>query len=570
MTNDSPSDHFKAVIVGSGFGGSVMAYKLAKKGWRVCVLERGRRYPPGSFARSPRDMRTNFWNPGNRSYGLFQVWDFGGIDALVSSGLGGGSLIYANVLIRKDAKWFVRRLADGSVVPWPVTRAQLEPHYDEVHEMLQPTPYPLDKAPYNTTRKTIEFRDAARSAGYNWFLPDLAVTFGSPDSDHPIPGEPVWNEDHTSTTDNLHKRTRYTCRLCGECDIGCNFGSKNTLDYNYLTEAEKCGAQLRDLHEVKTLAAVGEADRPKYEIGYIDHNADDEKRRSGTITADNLILSAGTFGSTYLLLKNRRNFPKFDTSQLGHNFSGNGDFLGFILNARKSHGRRHEPRILEPSRGPVITSTLRRPDLTDEPGGPGLYVQEGGYPSLVDWALEIANVEATVKRAAHFTAERIESLFQRHPQPNLDREVENLIGDGHRSASVLPLLGMGMDTPGGELCLSDDGRLDLTWTEKDSQTYFDRVQGTMEEIAKNLGGKFEKDPLWYLNHKVITVHGLGGCSMGNSTNEGFVDENGEVFNYPGLLVADGSVMPGPVGPNPSFTIAALANMFAESLVSRRP
>jgi cholesterol oxidase len=571
VANDSPNGRVKAVIVGSGFGGSVMAYKLAKAGWDVCVLERGRRYPPGSFARSPREMRTNFWDPSKGRYGLFQVWDFGGIDALVSSGLGGGSLIYANVLIRKDEKWFVRRLADGSVVPWPVSRAQLNDHYDEVHKMLRPTPYPLDQAPYNTTRKTLEFRGAAERAGYDWCLPDLAVTFGSPDPRRPTPGEPIWNDAGDSTTDNLYNRTRYTCRLCGECDIGCNFGSKNTLDYNYLFEAEKCGAQLWDLHEVKTLAAVDEGGQLKYKVDYIDRKSDDGRRRSGTLTADYLILSAGTFGSTYLLLKNSHNFPRMDASKLGHNFSGNGDFLGFVLNAKQSDRGRPAPRILEPSRGPVITSTLRRPDSNDEPGGPGgpgLYLQEGGYPTMLDWVVEIAHVEATVKRALHFTAERVESLVQRHPQPDLDREIENLIGDGHLSASVLPMLGMGMDTPGGEMRLTPDGRLDLTWTEKDSQEYFDRVRETMGNIAKELDGKFQEDPLWYLRHKLITVHGLGGCSMGSSSTEGVVDVNGEVFNYPGLLVADGSVMPGPVGPNPSFTIAALANMFADSLVSR--
>src|SRR6185437_6603551 len=126
MTTDDT--HFDIVIVGSGFGGSVAAYRMAEAGRRVCVLERGRPYPPGSFARAPADMRRNFWNPTEGQYGLFDVWSFRGLNGLVSAGLGGGSLIYANVLLRKDERWFVTDLDDGTALPWPVTRADLDPH----------------------------------------------------------------------------------------------------------------------------------------------------------------------------------------------------------------------------------------------------------------------------------------------------------------------------------------------------------------------------------------------------------------------------------------------------------
>src|SRR5688500_11802508 len=99
---------FDAVVIGSGFGGSVMAYRLAQAGQRVCVMERGRAYKPGSFPRGPRGFRSNFWDPSRGMHGMFNVWSFDDIEAVVASGLGGGSLIYANVLIRKDPTWFVR------------------------------------------------------------------------------------------------------------------------------------------------------------------------------------------------------------------------------------------------------------------------------------------------------------------------------------------------------------------------------------------------------------------------------------------------------------------------------
>jgi len=129
--------HFDAVIVGSGFGGSVMAYRLAEAGRRVCVLERGKAYPPHSFPRSPYRLARNFWDPSEGFYGLYNVWAFQYLDALVASGLGGGSLIYANVLIRKDEKWFVKEdLLRGGYEHWPVTRADLEEHYDRAEKML--------------------------------------------------------------------------------------------------------------------------------------------------------------------------------------------------------------------------------------------------------------------------------------------------------------------------------------------------------------------------------------------------------------------------------------------------
>ena len=147
--------HFDAIIVGSGFGGSVSAYRLAEGGLRVCLLERGKAYPPGSFARRPRELASNVWDPSEGAHGLFNVWSFRNIEAVISSGLGGGSLIYANVLLRKDERWFTQRRPNGrGYENWPVTYADLEPHYDEVERMLGAQRLPFSSPGYSNTAKT--------------------------------------------------------------------------------------------------------------------------------------------------------------------------------------------------------------------------------------------------------------------------------------------------------------------------------------------------------------------------------------------------------------------------------
>ena len=221
----SLDSHYDAIVVGSGFGGSVTAYRLAEAGKRVLVLERGRPYPPGSFTRSPFRARESFWDPPRGLVGMYHYWSFKGIDALVSAGLGGGSLIYANVFLRKDENWFVQEdMSDGGYEYWPVNRADLDPHYDRVEKMLNLQRYPFEHEPYASTPKTIAFKEAAEANGLEWFLPQLAVTFAN-DGRPPVPGEAIVEE-----LPNLHGRTRTTCQLCGECDVGCNYGSKNTLD----------------------------------------------------------------------------------------------------------------------------------------------------------------------------------------------------------------------------------------------------------------------------------------------------------------------------------------------------
>jgi cholesterol oxidase len=564
------SEDFDVVVVGSGFGASVSAYRLAESGLRVCVLERGLAYPPGSFPRDPRGIANNLWDPASGLHGLFDIWAFDGLESVVSSGLGGGSLIYANVFIRKDEHWFVdEALPGGGYERWPVDRALLDPHYDAVEKMLDLQRYPFDVAPYNQTPKTIAMRDAAETLGLDWMLPELAVSFRSP-GDAPVPGVPLREE-----RPNLHGLPRETCRLCGECDAGCNYGAKNTLDYTYLSRAKDHGAEIRTLSEVRALEPI---DGPGgghsgYRVTYVTHHPGMDRMAvpisalpSTTIKARKVVLGAGTFGTTYLLLRNRAAFPLLSPA-IGTRFSGNGDVLSAIVDAHQRVSGHSLPRHLDPSIGPVITSAIRMPDSHDGGGasGRGFYVEDGGIPAFLDWVAESAGALGVASRTASFLAKRLVAHLTGRPRANISADVSKLLGGGQVSSTMLPTLAMGRDIPDGVMRLKDGG-LDVNWTTRTSEAYFDRVQETINGIASALGGRLLNTPMW-LFKRVITVHGLGGCPMAANDQEGVIDVDGQVFHYPGLYVVDGAAMPGPVGPNPSFTIAAFADHVADGIVS---
>jgi cholesterol oxidase len=550
MMASTAAEHFDAVVVGSGFGGAVSAYRLAEAGRSVCLLERGKAYPPGSFPRTPYEMGRNFWQPENDLYGLFDVRAFRRkLVCLLSSGLGGGSLIDANTLLRKDEKWFVEEDATGGYAPWPVTRSELDPHYDRVERMLGAQRYP-----YLTTPKTRQMRAAAERLGLDWQPLTLAVTFAN-DGCGPERGAPIVGPE------NLHGLPRYTCRLCGECNLGCNFGSKNSLDLNYITRAWQCGAEIRTLCEVREI----EPRKSGYAIRYIEHG--DEQRTASLveIEADQLILAAGTLGTTELLLRNRSHFPLLSPT-LGRRFSGNGNLLTFVYNARETSAGEARPRLLEPSHGPVITSAIRLPDAVDGGDGPGGYIEDAGFPLFLNWVLELTRPHA-LGRLAGFAGRRLWALLSGDPASALGRELALAIGSGTHSATSLPLAAMGRDRATGVIKLRR-GQLDIDYDRNDSREIFDRLRATAADIADVWQSEFQPNPIKAFG-RAVTVHPLGGCAMGRHRDEGVVDAHGAVFDYPGLFIADGSVLPGSVGANPALTIAALADRFADHMIDSR-
>lgn len=551
------SDSFDAIIVGTGFGGGAAARQLAAHGLKVLILERGRLYPPGSFPRHPKALSRNVWDPSEALYGMFDLWRFRSMDALVSSGVGGGSLIYANVLIRKPDRWFVQNGADGE--DWPIDAATLAPHYAFIERELDAQNYPFAAAPYDKTSKTKLLQDAARQLHLKWVLPHLAVSFSS-GAQPPAPGLPL-----AETGPNLHGRPRTTCTLCGECDIGCNQGAKNTVDLTLLSRAVADGAQLRPLAEVKEIEPLAGGG---YEVTYRDLSAPESRGAASvdtdlvSVRAKIVMVCAGTLGSTYLLLNNRGRLPGLSDA-LGTRFSGNGDFLAFVSGKAAKDS---DDGFVDPSFGPVITSTIEVPDRLNDGLGRGYYIQDGGLPLFATWLIEATQVLPFLRRLAGFAWDYLSGLWSRSPRSRMSGALGTVLGRGADRSWSLPLLGMGRDVAGGRMGLRGD-YLDVDWPSLPSRRYFVTLKAQMRSIALAVGARLTVAPLWFLR-RTITVHALGGCPMGRTAQSGVVDDCGEAFGHKGLFVADGSAMPGPVGANPSLTIAAFANRSALAAIAR--
>jgi cholesterol oxidase len=550
---ESPGNtkQFDAVVVGSGFGGAVTAFRLSEAGLSVLVLERGVPYPPGSFPRTPRGIKQNFWAPASGLLGMFEVWSFANVTAIVASGLGGGSLIYANVILRKPADTF-----EG----WPLDHGALAVHYRNVEDVLAPRRFPDDVEPYSSAPKTLEFARAAAAAGLKVERPPLAIAFASGE-DPPAPGVRLPPDD------NLHGRERRTCRLLGECDVGCNEGAKHSLDFNYLSLAVRQGAQIRTCCE-----AVGIAPHRGggYSVRYLQHASargahpehllDPTRELDRTVRGKIVVLAAGSLGSTRLLLSNRPALPGL-SPQLGRRFSSNGDMFSVARDCRTGTGRRRRRpgRRLDPSFGPVITLSA------SSRNGHDVWLQDAGGPATSEWLWQGLELPADVWGMRGVVRRRVMArLLGRRRQTRLGPDLSKMLGTTRSSSGMLPLLHMGLDVPGGRLRLQGDA-LELDWSPGgESAPYFRASRRAGERVAGELGGRLR----FARKGRTPTVHPVGGCAMGTNAADGVVDTMGEVFGRPGLFVADGAVLPGPVGPNPSLTIAALADRFSERMIER--
>jgi cholesterol oxidase len=566
----------EAIIIGSGFGGAVTYCRLAQRwGAAVLLLERGRRYPRGSFPRTPHALARSLWDPvrGPGGRGVFDVRNFRRMDAVVAAGLGGGSLLYANVFLPAP-DWVLAR--------WPaaVRAGTLAPYYRVAREVLGARPLPPHGG--DARRRVLRQELFARFAASRQ-LPtvpaDVAVFFGARyGADGVSAPLPPGAQEH-----NRYGAPQTSCTYCGECDVGCNVHAKNTLDLNYLWAAEQVhGAQVETEAEATAIEPLGADGRPDHaadgRCGFRVHwrDGDGIARHAD---AHRVVVAAGTLGTTDLLLRGRQSGALRHLSpRLGHGFSGNGDFIAAAINGT-------EP--VDPNHGPVITQVVDHHLLarTAPPDGmPAFLLQDAAYPNFLRWYVEglMWNPLTMWRRLGATLAAVLRTCGRWWRSRRGDGRYAGELGEvlhhalegdhAHRSNMLLT---MGVDTADGVVSLAGQA-LRVEWPQRSSGALYDAMQQLGRDFTRFIqGARYVPSPTWarlYRNN--VSVHPLGGCALADTPAAGVVDvasdRRGQCFGYTGLYVADGSLCPTAVGANPSATIAALAEWIAEGITGAPP
>jgi cholesterol oxidase len=516
---------FDTIVIGSGFGGAVTACRLAERGAKVLVLERGRRWDPKDYPRTPGDDWFFDHHKPHKRNGWIDFRIFPDMAIAQGSAVGGGSLIYANISVEAPPRIF-----DNG---WPqeITYTELKPYYDEVGRMLDVQQLPDTQL----TNRFKLMKEAAEKLGYGdrFDKVDIAVSF-DPDWNYQL--DDPFNHKHSKTFTNAHGRQQGTCIHLGNCDIGCDVKAKNTLELNYIARAENHGAEVRPLHVAQSIAPEGTGFRVHF------NRIENDRPVPDSETAERVILAAGSLNSTELLLRCRDQFktlPKLSRF-LGYNWSSNGDFLTPAF---------YDDREVSPSQGPTITSVI---DFLDgSQGGAEFWIQDGGVPDALGNVMEA----------------RLSGWRWRKYKPVLEA-IQRTIRDRDPLKTMMPWFAQGIDAADGRLYLGRKWywpwtrELRLDWDIDASEKVMDTIIDMHKRLAKATGGDPWVPPTWTLLKNLVTPHPLGGCNIGNTPETGVVDHRGAVFGYPNLYVADSAVIPEAIGRNPTRTIAALAERTA--------
>ncbi len=513
------------VVIGSGFGGSVSALRLAEKGYKVAVLEKGKRWVNEDFPKTNWNTRKYMWLPQLGCYGYQMLTQLKHVLIFHGGGVGGGSLVYANQLLVPPDEVFDRP-------EWGIENCKdkLMPCYAKAKEMLGANPSPQIGVADKCLREV-----GTEIRGKDTFHKnDVGIYFGTPKETVPDPYFEGKGPDRTG------------CDFCGSCMVGCPSGAKNTLDKNYLYLAENLGTSI--LPETEVLGVTPWQDG--YKINARKSTGIVKSKR--TIRAKGVVFSGGVLGSVKLLMKCKHEglLPKL-SDRLGDYVRTNSEaLLGVKSNDKKTDWN---DQI-------AITSGIYPDDTT--------HVEMVRYNKGSDVLLNL------------FT-------LMTGGGGNLPRFLRYLGSIARHPVQFLKLLwpfGMAAQTTVVLVMQTDDNYLRLEYKprwwrlggysmnstvpkgNKAAKAYIPIANKVTEKLAQKMDGI----PLSFLSeamfNAVSTAHILGGCCMGESPEKGVVGFNGEVFGYPNMFVADGSVVPANLGVNPSLTITALS----EYIMSQRP
>ncbi len=583
---------YDAIVIGTGFGGTIAATLLAKKGKKVLMLERGTWWvTPEKLGKPPANAKppipdwaktTNppqpvqYWpRPDHREglldlfaavrhagnpHGLYNYRIFDEADVLTASGVGGGSLIYSNVTLRpnKDIldglKQFGLKLSDAD---YKAAYDWMAAYRGKLNQIVTKIPLPgrdvskLSKdEDYLYLDRSRKLRDAVAKAGAglgvvtSWAPLDLSVIEYDPDPKGDSAG------------------THTFCERQGRCMLGCLPAARHTLNktiYGKLLTNPQMGVALQPLCEVRSIKRINGG----YQISFIDH------RKGGgeqSVTAPIVFLAAGTLGTTEILLRSQAVNGGLNLSPtLGSKFSSNGDFGAFAFGTDTP---------VYSTRGPINTCHVQF-----KVDGSYITVEDCAIPSMfaaiTNAALGV--LDSFVQRNAFKEIMKLSWVMKTFPNwkdfvphiPNTE-DPNDARTEAELAANIFFFNVMGQDRGDGQFTLDND-ELNLTWKNPPSDDpIFAKIEKLLQAISGAMGGKYIPFPLWngFLNKKIIVVHPMGGCPIGTDSRNGVVDEFGRVFDgskppgskdvLPGLHIVDGSVIPGALAANPTLTISAQA------------
>ncbi len=511
-------------IVGSGFGGAVSAFRLAEKGYDVLVLEQGRRVSPADIQRARTSLRDHLWEPDLGLHGFFWQRVFRDVGIIGASGVGGGSIVWGAVLLEPESRVFADPAWGAGEEDW---KGAMEPFYAEAARMLGRVKNPFTGEMDEHLRAVAE-----KVGGADGFGPvPLAIHFGEEGVDEP---DPFFGGEGPERTG---------CRLCGGCLAGCPYGSKNTLDLNYLHLAERLGVRIEPERQVRSLAPLPGG-------GYETKSAHPWKQgvRYEPIRAERVVVSAGVLGTLELLFRCRDELGTLPgiSPMLGRTVRTNSEAVSVVL---------EDDPAADLTRGPAISTDFHpdeRTHITQNRyvGGGKLMrwqvgpLVDGSSPGrrAVETVLEIARHPLRFARAVTAT-----NFEKRLTALTVMQDVENEVAFELRRSPLRPWRKVlrSRSVPGRE-----------------APSYLPVANEAAREFARSSGGTPLNLLVESAGGRSVTAHILGGAVIGADVDSGVIDASHEVHGHPGLFVADASAIPVNLGVNPSLTITAMSERFA--------
>ncbi|GAA3899152.1 GMC family oxidoreductase [Streptomyces gulbargensis] len=537
--DEDGSYDYDVIVVGSGFGGSVTALRLTEKGYRVGVLEAGRRFARHELPKNSWDLKNFLWAPALGLYGIQRIHLLGKVMVLAGAGVGGGSLNYANTLYEPLAPFFDDPQWKD-ITDW---RSELAPYYDQAKRMLGVRLNPT------TTPSDVHLKAAAQAMGIGdtFHMAPVGVFFGD--------GKDAVSGDGTGTATAKPGGevpdpffggagpSRRACIECGECMTGCRHGAKNTLNENYLHLAERAGAEV---HPMTSVVAVTEDSRGGFAVRTLPTD-NRKKGRGRTFTARRVVVAAGTYGTQTLLhrMKDTGLLPHI-SDRLGELTRTNSEGLVGAQTTDRRYRKKHGKERADFTRGVAITSSVH-PDAHTH-----IEPVRYGKGSNSMGSLTVLQVP--------FGAHRVRNWFLnllKHPT----QAARSLSNRRWSERTIIGLVMQSLDNslttyrkPGGI------GKGLLTARQGHGAPNPTQIRAATQAatlLAEEING-FPGSNIGELMGTPLTAHFLGGCPIGADADSGVIDPYHRLYGHPGISVVDGAAVSANLGVNPSLTITAQA------------